>query len=154
MSAAGTGSPAFCSSLIDETLPPSTERVLEVACELAPWVRDKMTLVEARIAEGGVELPRETGVVAVHACGALTDDAIDLAIDLGGPVAVMPCCCHPKSPDAPQVLYQELGVRDGVDTHRTYRLHQAGYNVKWRYVAEDITPMNRVIIGGKFSRRL
>ena len=70
-------------------------------------------------------------------------------MELDGPVAVMPCCCHPRSPDAPAVLYRELGVKDGVDIHRTYRLNDAGYAVQWKYIAEDITPMNRIIVGTK-----
>ena len=32
------------------------------------------------------------------------------------------------------------------DTDRTYRLHAAGYTVRWRYIPEAITPMNRVLI--------
>lgn len=32
------------------------------------------------------------GVVAVHACGALTDTALHLAVRLGASVAVLPCC--------------------------------------------------------------
>jgi hypothetical protein len=133
--------------LIDTSIPDSLERVLEVATRLGPWVEDKVMISEQDIQAAQSMLPAATGIVCAHGCGALTDQALDLALGLHGPVAAMPCCCHPRSPDAPQVLCQELGVKNGVDVHRTYRLHEAGYQVLWRYIPEDITPMNRIIVG-------
>ena len=88
-------------------------------------------------------------MLSSHGCGALTDQTLDLAIAMKGHVAVMPCCCHPKRPEAPEVMYRELGVKDGVDVDRTYRLNSAGYRVLWRYIPEDITPMNRIILGSR-----
>jgi len=116
-------------TLTDVTIPPSLRRVVKAATQLAPWTAEKMTIGERSIVDTGSILEKRTGVVSAHGCGALTDQAIDLALSVGGNVAVMPCCCHPKHPDAPQVLYRELGVKDGVDVHRTYRMNEAGYRV-------------------------
>ncbi|MFC1526102.1 methyltransferase [Candidatus Latescibacterota bacterium] len=132
--------------LIDESLPASTVRVLETAIQLGPWVKEKVSTTESGLTRLESSLPDGTAVLAVHGCGSLTDQALDLAMEVAGPVAVMPCCCHPRLPGAPPVLFRELGVKDGVDVHRTYRLSDAGYHVRWRYVPEDITPMNRIIL--------
>jgi hypothetical protein len=133
--------------LANTGIPKSTARLTEVAEELAPWTRAKLRVRELAVTDVDEEVAEGTSVLSSHGCGALTDQAIDLAIGTGGPVAVMPCCCHPRSPEAPDVLYRELGIKDGVDVHRTYRLNDAGYEVFWRYIPEDITPMNRIIIG-------
>jgi methyltransferase family protein len=135
--------------LIDARIPDSLSRVLAVATKLGPWVEEKVTVHEMEVEAAESILPSGAAIVCAHGCGVLTDQALDLAMRLQGPVAVMPCCCHPRRPDTPQVLYQELGVKDGVDVHRTYQLHDAGYQVLWRYVPEDITPMNRIIVGAR-----
>ena len=135
--------------LVDRRIPASLPRVLETAIGLGPWVEEKVQFSEAAIGDLSSRIPTGTAVLSVHGCGALTDQAIDLALGAAGPVAVMPCCCHPRSPDAPEVLFRELGVKDGVDVHRTYRLNDAGYQVFWRYIPEDVTPMNRIILGTK-----
>lgn len=135
--------------LTDTRIPASLPRVLETAIGLGAWVEEKVQFSEAAIGDLSSQIPRGTAVLSVHGCGGLTDQAIELAMGVDGPVAVMPCCCHPRSPDAPEVLYRELGVKDGVDVHRTYRLNDAGYQVLWRYIPEDVTPMNRIILGAK-----
>ena len=133
--------------LADSQIPPNLESTLRVAAELGPWVSDKVEVLEFGADKLSSRLPVGSSVLAAHGCGRLTDDALDLAMAVGGAVAVMPCCCHPRSLEAPAVLYGELGVKDGVDVHRTYRLHQAGYQVLWKYIPEAVTPMNRIIVG-------
>ena len=139
--------------LADSEIPPSLERVLEIAIGLGPWVKEKVKISEAGIEAIQSQVPSGTAIVSAHGCGSLTDRTLDLAMAVDGPVAVMPCCCHPRSPDAPQVLYRELGVKDGVDVHRTYRLNEAGYEVLWKYIPEEVTPMNRIIVGTKSDLR-
>ena len=135
--------------LADTSIPPSLASVLDTAICLGPWVKEKVEVSEADIAAIQAQVPSGTAVLAAHGCGSLTDQTLDLAMAVDGPVAVMPCCCHPRSPDAPKVLYRELGVKDGVDVHRTYRLNEAGYEVLWKYIPEEVTPMNRIIVGTK-----
>lgn len=135
--------------LVDESLPPCISRVVETAIQLGPWVKEKVSVSERGIGESQSQVPMGTAVLAVHACGSLTDQVLDLAIGVAGPVAVTPCCGHPRNDEAPQVLYRELGAKDGVDVHRTYRLNDAGYEVQWRYIPESVTPMNRTILATK-----
>jgi len=133
--------------LTDVQIPPSQARVISAASALAPWIDRKLTVADKEITETHALVNPDTSIVSSHGCGALTDQAIDLGISTRGSVAVMPCCCHPRSPDAPEVLYRELGIKDGVDVYRTYKLHAAGRRVLWRYIPEAITPMNRILIG-------
>ena len=92
-----------------------------------------------------------TTVVAAHACGKLSDRCIDVAIGLRGSVAVMPCCYHVKHAEGPDVLTAKLGFRTAIDVHRTYRLHAAGYHVRWGAISEAITPMNRIIVATPYD---
>ena len=86
-------------------------------------------------------------MLGVHACGTLTDTCLEIATELGGPVAVMPCCrAHAKSP-APMGLRAALGEDVAYDVDRTYALEARGYGVRWREIPAAITPMNRVLIG-------
>jgi hypothetical protein len=135
--------------LADIEIPPKLPSILDIAIRLGPWVKEKITISKAEIEALHSQVSPGTAIVSAHGCGSLTDQALDLAISVGGPVAAMPCCCHPRSPDAPAILYRELGVKDGVDVHRTYRLNDAGYEVLWKYIPEEITPMNRIILGTK-----
>ena len=135
--------------LADVKIPPKLPSILDIAIRLGPWVKEKVRVSEEEIEALQSQLSPKTAVVSAHGSGSLTDRAQDLAIAVGGPVAVMSCCCHPRSPDAPAILYREFGGKDGVDIHRTYRLNEAGYEVLWKYIPEDITPMNRIIMGTK-----
>lgn len=131
---------------IERRPPPSREKVLEAVCEVGPWVADKVRLADGLLKRRRAELAPGTAIVAVHACGLRTDEALDLAVGLGGPVAVMPCCRpHGRSP-APGALQRALGGDLAFDVDRTYRLERAGYHVRWTEVPEAITPMNRVLV--------
>ncbi len=57
-----------------------------------------------------------------------------------------PCCYANGICQASLVLRRELGLKAAIDTHRTYRLNEHGYHVKWMHIPEHVTPMNRVII--------
>eukprot|EP00983_Pelagomonas_calceolata_P124875 1161153-Pelagomonas_calceolata.AAC.4 len=52
----------------------------------APRILDLVRVYAALYAQGAV------GITAVHACGALTDVCLDVAVMLEAPIAVMPCC--------------------------------------------------------------
>ena len=58
----------------------------------------------------------------------------------------MPCCRANALSGAPEGLRQALGEDVAYDVHRTYRMENAGYRVRWREIPEAITPMNRVLI--------
>ena len=82
----------------------------------------------------------------IQACGGLTDTCIELALEGGGPFAVMPCCRAKARNRAPRGLRQALGEDVAYDVDRTYAIERRGYNVRWREIPAAVTPMNRVLI--------
>jgi len=132
--------------LIDKVRPPSFELILRALVEVAPQLRTKVRFHEVALDGAAALLPPGAAVVGVHACGRKTDGCIDAGIATGGPIAVMPCC-YPKSmAGAPRVLKSALGSMISVDVHRTYRLHEAGYQVDWTAIPEAVSPMNRILV--------
>ena len=135
--------------LVDERQPASFEKLLSASIRVGPWIEDKVEFCVGPIAAAHEQLGAGASIVSVHACGVLTDRCIDCAIRLQGPVAVMPCCYRRKTCEAPQAVQLALGVEAAFDIDRTYRLKAAGYHVRWTHIPEQITPMNRILIGRK-----
>ena len=133
--------------LIDREQPPSHTKALAAAIRVGPWVADKVEYRTARMKDVGQHLEPQTSVIAVHACGTLTDRCLDCAVEAAGAVALMPCCYPDRGCQAPAALQLSLGSRLAFDIDRTYRLEAAGYRVRWDAIPEEITPMNRVLIG-------
>ena len=135
--------------LIDQIQPPSHAKALDAAVRVGPWVADKIRYQTARIKDVEQYLEPQTSVIGIHACGTLTDRCIDNALATGGHVALMPCCYPDRGCEAPAALQLSLGTRMAFDIDRTYRLQRADYYVRWDAIPEEITPMNRVLIGTK-----
>jgi hypothetical protein len=131
--------------LCDRKIPDSSVSALEAVATVAPWITDKVHHHVTKLNYVGEQISF-TSALATHACGHLTDQSIDLAIEQGCAIAVTPCCYTKRTSKAPTVLQRELGLEIASDTERTVRLHQAGYTVKWKSIPEVITPMIRVII--------
>lgn len=135
--------------LLEPHPPDNRARVLEAAYEVAPWLEPKVRLDGRRIEQASDELAADhpgASTLAVHACGLLTDRAIELGLDVGGPIALLPCCRpHGRSP-APGGLARALGPDVAFDVDRTYRMERAGWRVRWTDVPAAITPMNRVLL--------
>ena len=66
-------------TLLDRRQPESHRLILEAACELGPWVADKIRYVETDLARAPAVLEPSTTIVAVHACGTQTDACIAAA---------------------------------------------------------------------------
>ena len=134
-------------TIVDRKKPASHAVVLDAVASVAPWAPAKVRYLEIPLSQAANELRAGTSVTAVHACGVRTDRAIDLAVELDGNIAAMPCCYAKTAPDAPKAVRRALGRQLTTDIHRTYRLERAGYQVDWSAIPEAITPMNRVIVG-------
>ena len=131
--------------LCDVKFSEGSRKCLAAVERAAPWIRGRVLHHAARLQQASVDIPF-TSALATHACGRLTDQCLELAIERCCPIAVTPCCYNRRTTTAAPVLVRELGVDLASDTARTCRLHEAGYKVKWQHIPEIITPMNRVII--------
>lgn len=132
--------------LCDRRRPPNFDLVWRACLEVAPWIEAKVRYVEGPLDQTRKSLAPGSAVLGVHACGTLTDACLDIARELGGPVAVMPCCRANAKNVAPEGLRQALGEDVAYDVERTYSLERNGYRVRWREIPAAVTPMNRVLI--------
>lgn len=135
--------------LIDQNEPDSRQKLISIASKVAPWVAEK---IDNRVAPIGIEDPWiEPGVaiVSAHACGVLSDLCIDIAIESGGPIAILPCCYPRAACGAPLALQTQFGLETAFDIDRTYRLEKSGYRMRWGTIPPAITPMNRILYGRK-----
>lgn len=131
--------------LLDMEHPRSSLRIEEAINSRWPWVSPKIIRLTRSVKGAEEDLPMGAGVIAVHACGARTDWSIEVAKQLGGPLAVMPCCYAHQSYQGPDTLKKHLGVNLCVDLQRTNVLHDQGYQVDWLELPPVITPKNRII---------
>jgi hypothetical protein len=129
---------------VDIKQPPSHRILLETLEKHWPRLKGRIHFVETRIEEA--EIPEEALIASVHACGPLTDQVLDLAIEHRTRVAVLPCCHDLEKCDTGELA----GWMDGplsVDATRAARLRQAGYKIKTSLSPGDITPKNRLLLG-------
>ncbi len=133
--------------LVDWRPPESRKKVLEAAASVAPWVRDKIELMDHKIEQLDTRMPKQACVVSVHACGQRTDQCIELALESGGTLAVMPCCRSKRKSICSPAVALHLGHDLAIDIDRTYRMEAGGLHVRWASVPEVITPQNRVLVG-------
>jgi hypothetical protein len=129
---------------IDRRRPPSAALLEAALVARWPRLKDQVTWEERDLADVVVS-PGDL-VASVHACGALTDRVLDIAIASRAAVAVLPCC-------------QSLGKNDtggleawmdgqlAIDAVRALRLRAAGYRVHLQRIPDEITPQNRLIVG-------
>jgi hypothetical protein len=167
--------------LVDLKKPQSFKIIYRAVESVAPWIKDKLQFIEADIQEylqadcpDMLGLPLHTSIIAVHACGPVSDWCMQVAIRLEGNLAMMPCCygssrshgtrstskssANALPPSnalismsaplvgAPPVLHEVLGRGLAQDVHRTYTLHAAGYDVEWHAIPAAVTQKNRVLV--------
>ena len=137
----------------DPQRPKAFDAVVAAAIEVAPWVEGCIFYESAKLGPRQ-QLPRGCAVVGVHGCGKLTDKIITAAAEADAcSLALMPCCYSQTAADAPDALRRALGVPLAADVHRTYRLEELGYTVRWSAIPPSITPMNRIIIASRSASR-
>jgi len=131
-------------TIVDVRQPRSFERVRCAMAEEWPRLEGRIEFVEGSIEDANAR--PETLVVSVHACGALTDRVLDLAITTRSRVAVLPCCHDLIRCDTGHLTGWVEGPL-AVDLVRAGRLRGSGYRVRTARIPEDITPHNRLLLG-------
>ncbi len=129
---------------VDIQQPPSHQTLLATLEKHWPRLEGRIRYVEGKIEDA--EIPANALLASVHACGRLTDQVLELAMDHRSRVAVLPCCHDLETCDTGGLA----GWMDGpmaVDATRAARLRQAGYRVKTARIPPEITPKNRLLLG-------
>ena len=136
--------------LVDQTFPPSATALAEAMVSEWPRlegrvVRQQGALETAILGEGDV-------VVSVHACGALTDRVIELAVAAGARLAVLPCCHDLDTAETSGLTGWMTGPL-AVDVTRAMRLRERGWSVWTQTVPQEITPQNRLLMARRDASR-
>lgn len=136
-----TASHAVC---VDKRRPISAGRLEAALVTRWPRLAGRVTWIEGRVEDARVEPGAQ--VMAVHACGPLTDRVLDLALGARAPLAVVPCCASQDRCDAGGLLGWGIDLGLAVDATRVHRLRAAGYAVHTALIPPEITPQNRLIV--------
>ncbi|MEZ4254994.1 MAG: methyltransferase [Polyangiales bacterium] len=129
--------------VVDPTTPPSAAHVHGALVDAWPRLKGRVEYT-AEPLEGVNATPTDL-LVSVHACGALTDRVLDLAIQAQTRVAVLPCCHDARANDAGG-LEGWLDPSLAIDATRVARLRHAGFVVHTAQIPPAITPKNRLLL--------
>ena len=135
--------------VVDKKLPASTPKLHDALLETWPKLAGRVTFTSGELA--AVKLLPTDVVVSSHACGALTDLVLARAAAARARVAVLPCC-HDLASCDPGALAGWIDGPLAIDVMRVVRLEQQGYRVWTQTIPAEITPKNRLLIGGPSGR--
>ena len=129
--------------VVDLTLPASHARVHEALLLEWPRLAGRVGFEERPYED--VPLTPADLVVASHACGALTDTVLELAVAARARVAVLPCC-HDHARGDTGALTGWMPADLAIDAVRAVKLQEVGYRVWTKAIPADVTPKNRLLI--------
>ena len=129
--------------IVDSALPPSSATIHAAMVEAWPRLASRIVFVSGAV--DAVSLQAPDIVVSSHACGALTDRVLELAVAARARVAVLPCCHH-LAGDEVRALSGWLEGSLAVDVARAVRLEQRGYRIWTQSIRADVTPKNRLLL--------
>ena len=135
--------------IVDLTLPRSHARVHEALLLEWPRLAGRVGFEERPYED--VPLGAGDLVVASHACGALTDTVIELAVAARAPVAVLPCC-HDHVRCDTGALTGWMSADLAIDAVRAVKLQEVGYRVWTKGIPAEVTPKNRLLIAAPADR--
>jgi hypothetical protein len=157
--ACGHGLVAYLLVLLDDTSPSAlaVDRRLPVSFSklghafVSEWPRlsGRVEAIESRL--DAIDLASGDLVVSAHACGALTDEVLTMALRAGARVAVLPCC-HDAATCDDGGLSGWLDPALAIDATRAARLRAAGYQVRTQTIPAAITEKNRLLLGEPSTR--
>ncbi len=127
---------------VDAKLPANHLKVHRVVLAEFPALAGRVEFRQERLES--FALRNDDVVVSAHACGSLTDRVLQRASSVGARVAVLPCCHWFRYRDD---LAAHADPALAIDTARIERLRASGYSVSTGSIPEDVSPMNRVLIG-------
>jgi Methyltransferase domain len=133
---------------VDLKLPPSAQRVADCLGRGWPRLAGRVTLLETKLEN--VQVRSEDVLVSCHACGALTDDVIALALAARARVVVLPCCQSTGKCDLGG-LGGWVDAALAIDVTRAGKLRAAGYQVHTQTIPAAITPKNRLLLAAPQS---
>jgi hypothetical protein len=132
---------------VDRRKPDSHDKLLQAVAMVRPHVLQTVTYLESPLDDLPSPSQTTASVIAVHACGSLTDAALSFASSIPATtIAAMPCCYTGTAKSAPPGIRRALGVGWAADIDRSYRLESSGYRVDFASIPSQVTPMNRIII--------
>ena len=135
--------------VVDKTIPPSAATLHRAIVEAWPRLSGRVEFIGGvSIGVAGVEVPaiRTTDVVvSSHACGALTDRVLGVALEAGARVAVLPCCHH-LTDEATGALTGWVDKALAIDLARAFHLQQRGYRIWTQLIPGEVTPKNRLLL--------
>jgi hypothetical protein len=86
-------------------------------------------------------------LIATHACGSLTDQALEKAVALDCcSIAAMPCCYTGADKGVPYGFKRAFGTAWAADIRRTSFLDSHGFHTDYSSIPQEITPLNRIIV--------
>ncbi len=129
--------------VVDERLPPSCAKLHQVLLRQWPRLAGRVIFVTSRIED--VEVRKTDLVVSCHACGALTDRVLEMAVCADARVAVLPCC-HDGHQSRTGGLTGWMDEALAVDAVRALMLDSNGFAVRTQVIPAEITPKNRLLI--------
>ena len=149
---AARASPPATVFAVDRRMPESAAALRDSFGAAFPSLRARHRYLVADAAEVDAS-GRDTLVVALHACGGLSDVSVDAAVRGGASLCLVPCCHSLKNAALPadRLAAARRGVEagafldDALDAERARWLRDAGMTVVHDRLPRDITPKNRVL---------
>ena len=134
--------------IVDKHKPPIATKLEHHLKKAFPSLANKIIYQETTI-ENFALRPQDL-VLAIHACGTLTDQIINKAIAQSCNIAVLPCC-HDYDKSETANLNGWIATDCEIDILRALKLKKSGYQIITKQISPQITPMNRLLIGIKAS---
>jgi hypothetical protein len=130
--------------VIDRRAPASAAKLASALVAAWPRLEGRVTFEESEVA-GALVLQGDL-VVSVHACGALTDTVLGLAVRSRARAAVMPCC-HDARENDQGGLGGWMDSALAIDATRAAMLRAKGYKVTTQKLPDGITEKSRLLMG-------
>lgn len=134
---------------VDTAIPASAPKVHDAIVSAWPRLAERVVFQPSPIE--AVQLTPDDIVVSSHACGGLTDNILARVARARARVAVLPCCHDLEASDTGGLT----GWLDGplaIDVVRATWLRAQGYHVWTQTIPSEITPKNRLLLGGPAER--